>query len=65
MHHPAATSTLSLLFDGYGHEPRWIDRQETMVLRCTELVGFAERTYGSEAAAMWRKRTTATESWDE
>lgn len=61
-HHPHLVDALPSLFDGYGTEPAWEQRQAAMVAKCEWALDFVTRwAPDSEAARVqWRERLEAT-----
>jgi hypothetical protein len=64
-HHPHLVPTLPALFDGYGAEPPWRVRQESMLEKCRWLLGFARRWPDPSKAGvnLWQERLAATEAF--
>ncbi|WP_420119777.1 phosphotransferase [Micromonospora sp.] len=65
MHHPLAVDHLDHLFTGYGERPGWGERQAAMVRMCLRCRDFCVRWGDPVAAAMWNRRTAATEAFRE
>jgi Ser/Thr protein kinase RdoA (MazF antagonist) len=64
MHHPGHVGALGALFDGYGRQPAWPDRQQAMVRQCRSMISLSERWEpGGPGAGQWRQRLDVTESW--
>ena len=61
-HHPHLVPAPSALFDGYGGEPPWPVRQESMLERCRWLLGFVRRwpEVSRTTVDTWRERLAAT-----
>jgi aminoglycoside phosphotransferase len=64
-HHADLVPALSALFDGYGAEPPWPVRQESMIEKCRWLLGFTRRWPGGGNAGveLWQRRLAATEAF--
>ena len=52
-HHPQLVPALPALFDGYGSEPPWPVRHESMLEKCRWLLGFARRWPDPTARPAW------------
>jgi aminoglycoside phosphotransferase (APT) family kinase protein len=66
MHHPDRLADLTELFRGYGRRPAWAARQQAMLDRCRELLGFCLRWQpDGPGAQSWRHRLAVTRSWAE
>jgi aminoglycoside phosphotransferase (APT) family kinase protein len=65
MHHPAAVSELTALFDGYGDRPAWTDRHAVMISRCEGFRAAAEQASDGESQALWTERLAITTAWRE
>jgi len=64
MHHPDARDALRALFDGYGRQPPFEQRQAEMLRRCRELADFARRWDPTGAGvATWTERIAVTGGW--
>jgi hypothetical protein len=61
-HHPHLVPALPALFAGYGGEPPWRLRQESMLAKCRWLLGFARRWPDPTQAGveLWQQRLAAT-----
>jgi len=61
-HHPHLVSALPALFAGYGAEPPWAVRQESMLAKCRWLLGFVRRWPDPNQAGveLWERRLAAT-----
>jgi tRNA A-37 threonylcarbamoyl transferase component Bud32 len=61
-HHAHLVPALSALFAGYGSEPPWRVRQESMLAKCEWLLGFARRWPDPTQAGvdLWQRRLAAT-----
>ena len=61
-HHPDLVPALPALFDGYGAEPPWSARQESMLEKCRWLLGFTRRWPGggTTGVELWQRRLAAT-----
>ena len=61
-HHPDLVPALPALFEGYGSEPPWSARQESMLEKCRWLLGFTRRWPGGGTAGveLWQRRLAAT-----
>ncbi len=65
-HHPGDTGSLGQLFAGYGDRPPWAARQQAMVARCRELLGFCQRWQrDADSVLVWERRVAAAGSWTE
>jgi hypothetical protein len=64
-HHPHLVPALPALFGGYGGEPPWRVRQESMLDKCRWLLGFARRRPDPTKAGveLWRQRLADTEAF--
>lgn len=64
-HHAHLVPALPKLFAGYGSEPPWRVRQDSMLDKCRWLLGFARRwpDPGQAGVQLWQRRLAATEAW--
>ena len=64
-HHPHLVSQLPALFAGYGAEPPWRARQQSMVEKCQWLLGFVRRwpDLSQAGVELWQRRLAATEAF--
>ena len=63
MHHPRAVRDLGELFDAFGGEPSWSERQDAMVNQCRDLLAYSESAGMAASAQDWRVRLSQTEQW--
>jgi aminoglycoside phosphotransferase (APT) family kinase protein len=63
MHHPAAASSISGLFAGYGHTPPWDDRKRVMLRRCEWLRDRCASADNAHGEQLWAQRLALTQSW--
>jgi tRNA A-37 threonylcarbamoyl transferase component Bud32 len=61
-HHAQLVPTLSALFAGYGAEPPWRLRRQSMLAKCQWLLGFARRwpDPAQTGVELWQQRLAAT-----
>lgn len=64
-HHPESVAALAALFDGFGNQPAWGERQAAMAARAAAHRGFVRRWHGNEAAQTWDARLRTIASWHE
>ena len=64
-HHPEVVPALPALFEGFGSEPAWPVRHESMLEKCRWLLGFARRWPDPTKAGvnLWQDRLAATEAF--
>lgn len=63
MHHPCAVSELPNLFDAYGAQPAWDERQAAMTVNCRRLLLRADGLGDADEAALWARRAAVTAGW--
>ena len=63
MHHPHAVRDLEELFDAFGAEPPWPERQQAMISQCRRILAYCESSGMERSAADWRGLLARTESW--
>jgi tRNA A-37 threonylcarbamoyl transferase component Bud32 len=59
-HHAHLVPALPALFAGYGAEPPWPVRHESMLAKCRWLLGFARRWPDQAGVELWQQRLAAT-----
>ena len=64
MHHRDHVDALGSLFDAYGQQPSWQERQDAMVARCQSLLEWCRR-WSVDSASEWHRRLAATAAWVE